>query len=146
MAQAFRDDGDGDGDGDGRIPDLSRLTWDGWLDALRPLNPQQRIAACNFVTTQAEVSRVLALIGQLKLEEGAAQVRAIVATPPRMPVGDPPPPMELARRQVNFRLSTGEHVRLLEAARLFGMRPNALARLLTMRGADRALAEARSDR
>ena len=57
--------------------------------------------------------------------------------------GDSPPTG--ARRQVNFRLGPGEHARLIEAARVFGMRPNVLARVLTVRGVDRALRETRRD-
>jgi hypothetical protein len=55
------------------------------------------------------------------------------------------PPSTGARRQVNFRLGPGEHARLIEAAKVFGMRPTVLARLLTVRGVDRALREARRD-
>lgn len=140
MAPAFADD-----DGDERVPDLSRIPRERWLEALRPLSRYERIVARDSLTNQAEVSIVLSLIGQLALEDGEARARAIAAPAPRVPLGDPPP-IELPRRQVNFRLGDGEHARLLEAARLFGMRPNMLARLLTVRGVDRALTEARSDR
>jgi predicted HTH domain antitoxin len=47
---------------------------------------------------------------------------------------------------VNFRLGAEEHDRLATAARLFAMRPSTLARVLTMRGVDRALYEKRRDR
>lgn len=49
-------------------------------------------------------------------------------------------------RTVSFRLGPDEHTRLLAAARLFGMRPTSLARLLTVRGVDPALHEERRDR
>ena len=99
--------------------------------------------ACDRVANQADVSIVLSLIGELTLEDGDTRARPVAARPPRMPVGDPPPPWSTVRRQVNFRLGDDEHARLLEAARLFGMRPNVLARVLTVRGVDRALIEAR---
>jgi hypothetical protein len=46
---------------------------------------------------------------------------------------------------VNLRLGAEEHDRLAAAARLFAMRPSTLARVRTMRGADRALYEERRD-
>jgi hypothetical protein len=47
---------------------------------------------------------------------------------------------------VNLRLGAEEHDRLAGAARPFAMRPSTLARMLTMRGVDRALYEERRDR
>jgi hypothetical protein len=125
-----------------RIPDLSQLPKERWRDALRPLSRNGRIRSQSTVAPK-EVMVVMAIIGELLLEEGAVRARAISAGPARMPSGDPPP--NETRRQVNFRLGEGEHARLAEAARLFGMRPNVLARVLTVRGVDRALREARRD-
>ncbi len=128
---------------DGRlIPNLSRLPEDRWLEALRPLNRSGRDRATSMVAPD-KVRHVMALKGQLSLEDDAARARAFAAPPVQLPSGDPPPAG--ARRQVNFRLGPGEHARLIEAARVFGMRPNVLARLLTVRGVDRALREARRD-
>jgi hypothetical protein len=128
---------------DGRlIPNLSRLPEERWLEALRPLNRSGRSRAANTVGMD-KIRDAIALIGQLALEDDAARVRAFAAPPVQLPSGDPPPTG--ARRQVNFRLGPGEHARLIEAARVFGMRPNVLARLLTVRGVDRALREARRD-
>ena len=138
MADSF-----GAGDDD-PIPDLARLPQEQWLDALRPLSRSERTRALNRLQTMEQVSFAYSLIGQLMVEGNIASQRAIAAPTPRLPVGDPPP--HGPRRQVNFRLGAGEHGRLLEAARLFGMRPNMLARLLTVRGVDRALADARRDR
>ncbi len=80
-----------------------------------------------------------------RLEEGATRARAISASPARLPSASPPPigdpPPGAPRRQMSFRL--GEHERLLEAARLFGMRLAVLARVLTVRGVDCALRDAR---
>jgi hypothetical protein len=42
-------------------------------------------------------------------------------------------------------MGASEHGRLVEAARLFGMRPNVPARVLVVRGVNRALAEARRE-
>jgi hypothetical protein len=125
-----------------RVPDLSLLPEDQWLDALRPLSRLDRIRAQNTVSLQ-KVGLVGALIGDLIMEEGAARARARAAPPARLPLGDTPP--NEPRRQVNFRLGEGEHARLGEAARLFGMRPNVLARVLVVRGVDRALRDARRD-
>lgn len=124
------------------IPNLSRLPEERWLEALRPLNPSGRRRAANTVGMD-KIREALALIGQLMLEDDAARARAFAAPPVQLPRGETPPTG--ARRQVNFRLGPGEHARLIEAARVFGMRPNVLARLLTVRGVDRALREARRD-
>jgi hypothetical protein len=83
------------------------------------------------------------VLGQLVSQEHAAKARARTSPPARLPSGDPPPTG--MRRQVNFRLGPGEHARLVEASRLFGMSPTVLARVLTVRGVDRALREARRD-
>lgn len=129
----------------GSVPDLSRLPQEQWIDALRPLSRYDRIRAQNTVPYE-KVPVVGALIGELLYEESAARPRAIAA---RLPAGDPPPGGDSSpsgpRRQVNFRLGPGEHARLVEAARLFGMRPTVLARVLTVRGVDRALRDAHGD-
>jgi hypothetical protein len=130
------------------IPDLSRLPEEQWLDALRPLSRNDRIRAQNTLPLE-RVEAAMALIGDLICEEGAARARTRAAPPARMPSGDPPPighsPPSEPRRQVNFRLGPDEHARLIAAARLFGMRPGVLARVLTVRGVDRALHDARRD-
>jgi len=141
---ALPDDDDGDDDGEA-IPNLSQLPEEQWLDALRPLSRYERVRAQNTVPME-KVGVVGALIGELVLEAGAARARPIPA-PACAPAGDPPPrggphPTR-PRRQVNFRLGVNEHARLTEAARLFAMRPNTLARLLVVRGVERALRDAR---
>ena len=141
--QAPRDDAYFRSPDDGQlIPNLSRMPEERWLEALRPLNPYQRRRAANTVG-MAKIRTATALIGQLMLDDDAARARAFATPPVALSSGDPPP--KGARRQVNFRLGPGEHARLIEAARVFGMRPNVLARLLTVRGVDRALREARRD-
>ena len=122
------------------IPNLSRMPQERWLDALRPLSRAGRRRAANTVGMD-KIRDATALIGELMVEDDAARARAFAAPPVQLPSGDPPPTG--ARRQVNFRLGPGEHARLIEAARVFGMRPNVLARVLTVRGVDRALREAR---
>ena len=131
-------------DDDDPIPALARLPQDQWLNALRPLGRYARTRALNRLQTMEQVAFANSVIGQLIVEEDIASQQAIAAPTPRLPIGDPPP--RGPRRQVNFRLGAGEHARLIEAARLFGMRPNMLARLLTVRGVDRALSDARRDR
>lgn len=146
--QGLRRDDDPDDHETHGVPDLSRLSEEQWLAALRPLSRNDRIRTQNTVPWQ-KVPVVGALIGELILEEEAAQARARATPPARLPSGNPPPVDDQSasgpRRQVNFRLGPGEHARLVEAARLFGMRPNTLARVLVVRGVDRALREARCD-
>ena len=141
-----RDDGDweilaDDSDGD-RIPNLSQLPQEEWLEALRPLCRNDRIRAQNTLPL-ARIPEAMIVLSELASQEYAARARARMAGPARLPAGDPPPPG--ARRQVNFRLGTGEHARLVEASRLYGMSPTVLARLLTIRGVDRALREAQRE-
>lgn len=144
------DDGPRAVTGNGKpIPDLSRLPEEQWREALRPLSRYGRIRAQNTAPPQ-RIMVAMALTGELLLEDDARRARATAAPPAEMPVGEPPPltqrPSDASRRQVNFRLGAGEHARLVEAARLFGMRPSVLARVLTVRGVDRALSDARRDR
>jgi len=126
------------------IPDLGLLPRERWRDALRPLSGATQLVAQSTVRTVADAQVAGALVGELMLEGAAAAARAREAAPPRMPTGAPP--VRGSSRQVNYRLGAHEHARLLEAARLFGMRPTTLARVLTVRGVDRALYEERRDR
>jgi hypothetical protein len=141
---------DDDDDDRAPIPDLSRLPQEEWMDALRPLSRMDRIRAQQTLSYE-RVQAAMAINGILSVEDGIARSRAQAraARPGRMPIGDPPEIEDASRagsrRQVNFRLSPREHARLVEAAQLYGMRPGMLARLLTVRGVDRALADARHD-
>jgi hypothetical protein len=125
------------------LPDLSRIPQDGWPDALRPLSPLSRRLSLNSAPFET-VRAAMAVVGGLMIEDGPPPDRRPMGAPPRVPAGDPPP--RGASRQVNFRLGPGEHARLVEAAQLYALRPAALARLLTVRGIDRALYEERRDR
>lgn len=81
--------------------------------------------------------------GQLIQEDPAPHARDALRAAPRMPAGAPPP---RGGRQIKFRLGPQEHARLVEAAKLFAMRPATLARTLTVRGVERALYEERRER
>ncbi len=119
------------------IPDLDRIPQDRWREVLAPLSHSTRQIA--KAGTQSDVVAASILVGELLLDDGDARDRAVSAPPPGMPGGVPP-----ARgpgRQVNFRLGADEFARLAETARLFAMRPTTLARVLTVRGVDRALSE-----
>ena len=126
------------------IPDLGRLPQERWREVLAPLRHGTRQAAKCTVHTVADAQAAGILVGELLLQDGTAVARAEAAPPPRMPAGALP--ARGSSRQLNYRLSAHEHARLLEAARLFGMRPTTLARVLTVRGVDRALYEERRDR
>jgi hypothetical protein len=125
------------------IPDLSVLARERWREALVPLSPFTRQLSKATVSSRADAIAAGILVGGLTVEAPAPRLGG---PPPALPrsVGDPP--ARGARRQVNFRLSPDEHARLLRAARAFGMRPGALARLFTVRAVDRALYEERRDR
>jgi len=125
------------------VPDLNALPRERWPDVLRPLRERtQRRAVSGLHSKEAVVAGQI-LVSDLMMEHTAARTRAREAAPPRMPRGAPPTRGSL--RQVNFRLGPDEHARLLEAARLFGMPPTTLARVLTVRGIDAALYEQRRD-
>ena len=125
------------------VPDLDALPRERWPDVLRPLRERtQRRAVGGLRSPEAVVAGQI-LVSELMLEGGAARTRARQVPPPRMPRGAPPTKGSL--RQVNFRLGPDEHARLREAARLFGMPPTTLARVLTVRGVNAALYEERRD-
>ena len=126
------------------IPDLNALAQEDWLEALRPLRPWTRTLATGRLRTVEQAQAAGVIRGQLMLEDPAPHTRDVERAVPRMPGGAPSP--RGRGPQINFRLGPDEHTRLLEAARLFGMRPTSLARLLTVRGVDRALYEERRDR
>jgi hypothetical protein len=125
------------------VPDLNALPRDRWPEVLRPLRERTQRRAVGGLRSQEAVVAGHVLVSKLMLEDGAATHRAREAPPPRMPRGAPPTKGSL--RQVNFRLGPDEHARLLDAARLFGMPPTTLARVLTVRGVDAALYEQRRD-
>ena len=126
------------------IPDLNALAQEQWLDVLRPLSSMTRIHATSRLHSPAEAQVGMEIRGQLWLEDATPSARADAAAPPRMPAGAPPG--RGASRQINFRVGPDEHARLVAASKLFAMRPTTLARVLTMRGVDRALYEERRDR
>ena len=121
------------------IPNLDRIPQERWREVLAPLRHATRQVARSH--TQRDVVAASILVGDLWLEDGAARERAVSAPPPGMPAGALP--ARAIAHQVNFRLGAGEYERLVEAAELFAMRPTSLARVLTVRGVDRALHEAR---
>lgn len=125
------------------IPDLDALPQDRWLEVLRPLSSWPRTHAIARVSTIERAQAARTVEGQLLLEDRPPE-SFDDGLPPPMPAGAPPP--RGASHQINFRLGPGEYASLVEAARLFAMRPTTLARVLTVRGVNRALYEARRDR
>ncbi len=124
------------------IPDLDRIPRERWREVLAPLRRSTRESARSRV--QSDVVAASVVIGELWLADGDARHRAVEAPPPGMPAGSPP--LRGAGRQVSFRLGAEEYERLVTAADLFAMRASTLARVLTVRGVDRALYEASRDR
>lgn len=124
------------------IPKLNAIPQERWPHVLRPLGQWTRRHALQTVDA-ARIGAAIAIVSGLMSEDADRRLRAEEAAPPRMPAGALP--VSGPRRQVNFRLGPREHARLHEAAELFAMAPTTLARVLTMRGVDRALYEARRD-
>lgn len=125
------------------IPDLSVLPQERWREVLTPLSPYTRQLAKGTVGSMSDALAANILVGDLLV---TAPAPSLAVAPAPMPRSVADPPARGSRRQVNFRLSADEHARLTQAARAFGMRPGALARLLTVRGVDRAVYEERRDR
>jgi|GEM_PF-6829329 len=123
------------------IPALDRIAQERSRDVLRPLRHVTRQMAQG--ATQRGFVFASELVGELWLADGDARDRAVSAPPPAMPAGARPP--RRRAHQMNFRLAPDEYDRLAEAAKLFAMSPTTLARVLTARGVDRALYEARRD-
>ena len=125
------------------VPDLGVLPQERWREVLTPLSPYTRQLAKATVGSIPDALAANALVGDLSI---SASPPSLAAAPPPMPRSVADPPARGSRRQVNFRLSADEHARLTQVARAFGMRPGPLARLLTVRGVERALYEERRDR
>lgn len=125
------------------IPDLSRLARERWREVLTPLSPYTRQLAKATVGSIPDALAANELVGDLIV---SAPPPSLAAAPPPMPRAVADPPARGSRHQVNFRLTADEHARLTQVARTFGMRPGPLARLLTVRGVERALYEERRDR
>jgi hypothetical protein len=119
------------------IPDLDRIPQEQWREVLAPLRRATRQVAMSG--TQRDFRAAAVLVGELLADDRPTDLEE----PPPMPAGAPP--ARGAGRQVNFRLGAAEYERLMAAARLFAMRPATLARVLTVRGVDRALYEERRD-
>ncbi|HEV2057859.1 MAG TPA: hypothetical protein VGR11_00795 [Solirubrobacteraceae bacterium] len=124
------------------VPDLALLPRERWREVLRALSPYTRQLSKNTVSTMEDAIAAGILVGELITQVPPPSLSA----PPPMPRGVGDPPERGPRRQVNFRLSPDEHGRLLAAARSYGMRSSALARLLTVRGVDRMLYDERRAR
>jgi hypothetical protein len=124
------------------IPDLTRIPQEQWRAALSPVSRHTRLLSA-AAPPSLEGARVAnELVGDLMLSD--AEWRARTAPPPSLPGGAP-----LARgasRQVGFRLAPEDHERLRRVARMYGMRPSALARVLTVRGVNLALHDERRGR
>lgn len=127
------------------IPDLARIPKERWREALAPLPHPVRRRATRTVD-YADISAALVAVAQLELEDAARMGRSLEVSP-RLPVPDPGPrpTRPLTSRQVNLRLGPDSYDRLARAASLHGCRPTELARVLTMRGVSRMLAEQRRD-
>lgn len=118
---------------------LKGVPQEGWRDVLRPLTDLERKWAITHLPPEADTWAALALVAELDLEDGARRHAARTVHAPLLQ-GTPPP--RAPSRQLNFRIGPEGYERLGEAARLFGVRPTTLARMLVTRGVDAALREA----
>jgi hypothetical protein len=129
------------------IPDLARIALADWPRALRPVSALGRESATdNDRLVGAGKPVVRSLIQQLSLEDAGRRRRVAqtLHTVGPLPRPDAARMRTTPRRQVNFRLTEEEHRELVEAARLAGATPPALAKLLTVRGVRQVLFEERS--
>jgi hypothetical protein len=119
------------------IPDLDRIPQEHWREVLAPLRRATRQVAMS--ATQRDFRAAAVLVGELLADARPTDL-------------EEPPPMPAPRAAGAGRRPAGElppRGRRLRAARsrgaLFAMRPATLARVLTVRGVDRALYEERRD-
>lgn len=122
--------------GDEPVPYLQRIPEDRWRDALAPLS----FAAQRAAGLRGGRAATMLVMEMRYCEGGADAVRD--AAPVVLRGAPPREPGRGAGRQVGFRLGPTEHERLAQAARLHGVRPATLARMLTVRGVEAALREA----
>ena len=114
------------------LPQLSALPRSRWIDALRPLDRQERSWAMGRLAREAgfeAVDQAQIALGALSMERPR---RAQPVPVPTLPVR-PARPQD-RRRQVNLKLTDREHDALATAAELVALRPPQLARLLVARG------------
>lgn len=119
------------------IPDLTAIPLEKWKAALRDTHRSVR-QKCVTHLPPSEWAEGTKLELELASEGHATQtaVERRLAWPDPLPKGDPGRPRrsQPRSRQVNFRLDDGLFASLDRAAAALGMRPSALARLLTTRG------------
>ncbi|MDQ3770006.1 MAG: hypothetical protein M3370_11115 [Actinomycetota bacterium] len=129
------------------VPNLDEIEQDRWREVLTPLTQPVRNAAARRVGGSLEASRQAGVLAvTLDLEDGAREqeARQRAARPHTLPAPAASDAPESASRQVNFRISPGQHERLAQAAQRIGAKPGQLARILTMRGVEHMLWEERS--
>lgn len=126
---------------DAEIPDLNTIPRDEWKAALKPFCEMDRRRAVGWIRGGGEaLDEGLALIGYLMLEDRPP----IMDIPtPRVPEGarvERPQSRPLSR-VISFRLSPPQYTRIQALADELELKPNALARLMVVRGVDQALRE-----
>lgn len=119
------------------VPDLNAVPRQRWEEALRDAHPQVRRMCVQHLPPQewAFATAIEIEIAGEARDVGAAVARRL-AWPDGLPTVQAPrrPRPRPPGRQVNFRLDDRNSKALDVAAASLGMRPTALARLLTLRG------------
>ena len=124
----------------GRVPDLTRISREGWRAALVPFEAGDRFVAANDLYLSPEARKeALALIDTLP-PPPSALVRAAVRGARSVPF-DGPRTRHEASRQLNLRVPLADHDALLAAARILGVKPTQAARMFIAVGVRRLLAE-----
>jgi len=133
------------------IPDLRRIAQDDWIAAVRPL--YDNVDGLNAAIRSAPS------VEQWPLRWRIAEDQVANPPPPPRPptqvssadlqLPDPdarvrPKPKRAGPRQISMRLSVAEYARLVEAARIAGLKPTQLARTFVLNGTRRLLYEAKS--
>ena len=121
------------------VPDLSRIDPNGWHAVLTALPSRQRMSAAlhpGLGTAGLKTSYDLAIA----LPEVASEVaRSALLEGPRLPMPTAKP--SRAGHQVYVRIATDNYESLQVAARLLGVTPTQIARMLINNGVHRVLAE-----
>ena len=122
------------------VPDLARLEPSRWREVLSRISPHARRLAMATATGDG-VDQAMKLVGWLDVygptDHWTPPVPADAVSSDSQ--GGSPPTRERQRHQLNVRLRENERRTVLQAARVSGLLPSQLARMLVVQGATRLL-------
>jgi hypothetical protein len=125
------------------VPDLARIPREHWKEVLLASHPNVRRMALSASDADLADQARIELEVSAQENEARRRAKAEAAFPEGLPVAELRRPRTTRPRQVNFRLAATQYDDLVAVADLLGLRPAQTARLLTTRGVQQVLREAR---